>query len=189
MRIREGASRCFMQCLAEELRSGWGDAGIGVAARKQAETYLRVQRSGWEGACVGFAEQEVYLMCRRCEGLKMCALGTAQINSNHSNSLKSSRSRERLAKSFQVCMGHSWNILASPRCAHIVSYCPVQNPGSTYIIFWSILVSFCPFKRTNKDTGFFLGGRGVPFPAGFYGAIPGIRTGRMRGLRGQIMCV
>ena len=162
MRIREGASRCFMQCLAEELRSGWEDAGIGVAAwkqvgmglwvqrsgregtvvgfavwkhvetdglmqrsgregtgmgvaaRNQADTYLQVQRSGWERACVGFAEQEVYLMWRRSECLKMCALGAAQINSNQLQPLKSSRSRERLARSFQVCMGNSRSVWVSP---------------------------------------------------------------------------
>ena len=38
-------------------RSGRGDAGIGFAARKQAEMDLWVQRSGREGAVVGFAER------------------------------------------------------------------------------------------------------------------------------------
>ena len=37
-----------------KLRSGRGDAGIGFAARKQAEMDLRMQRSGQERAVVGF---------------------------------------------------------------------------------------------------------------------------------------
>lgn len=148
-----------------------------------------MQRSGWERACVGFAEQEVYLMWRRCEGLKVCALGGC------SNQLKPLKFTQILTKSRTACQvipGLYGSVMECPGkpplCAHSLVLSR-ENPGSTYIIFWSILVSFCPFKRTNKDTGFFLGGRGVPFPAGFYGAIPGIRTGRMRGLREQIMCV
>lgn len=74
-------------------------------------------------------------------------------------SLKSSRSRERLARSFQVCMGNSRSVWVSPGMSWPVPLCAHslvlsrENPGSTYVIFWSILVSFCPFKRTIKRTG------------------------------------